>query len=164
MTMTSASDNYIDLQVNGYAGVDFNSDDLTLDRLHVACERLAADGVAGILATVITDDVGRIGARLRTIVDCRNRDELCRRLIAGIHIEGPFISPRDGYRGAHPLDAVMSADVRVMEQLLAASGGLTKLVTLAPEQDAGGAVTRMLHRQGVRVSAGHTDASIDQLK
>ena len=54
---------YFDLQVNGYWGVDFNSDGLTAGELHLACERLRADGVAGILATLITDDIARMAAR-----------------------------------------------------------------------------------------------------
>ena len=51
---------YFDLQVNGYAGVDFNADDLSADELHGACAKLREDGVAGILATVITDAPARM--------------------------------------------------------------------------------------------------------
>src|SRR4051794_6811347 len=154
---------YIDLQINGYAGVDFNSDGVTPEQLHAVCERLASDGVSQILATIITDDVDRMCERLGAIVEARTRDATCRDVIIGIHIEGPFISPCDGYRGAHPADAVVPADVTLMQRLLDAAGGLTRIVTLAPEADPGGTVTRMLHRQDIRVSAGHTDASIDQL-
>src|SRR5947199_1104578 len=94
----------------------------------------------------------------------RERDPLVREIIAGIHIEVPFISPVDGYRGAHPKDAVRPADRDAMRRLLDAAGGLTRLVTLAPENDAGFAVTRLLTTQNIRVSAGHTNASLDQLK
>ncbi|MDQ3438956.1 MAG: N-acetylglucosamine-6-phosphate deacetylase [Planctomycetota bacterium] len=159
--MTSPA--FFDLQVNGYGGVDFNQDDLTPDALHRACERLEADGVAGILATVITDHLDRMSRRLSNLVRLREADPLAKRLIVGLHIEGPFISPVQGYRGAHPADAVRPADRDEMQLLLDAGGGLTKLVTLAPEQDAGAKVTRLLASQGVRVSAGHTDASLDQL-
>jgi N-acetylglucosamine-6-phosphate deacetylase len=155
---------YVDLQVNGYAGVDFNSDAVTLDQFHTACERLRNDGVSSILATIITDDLDRMCTRLRAIIDARSRDATCRDVIAGIHIEGPFISPVDGYRGAHPLDAVMPAEPSTMQRLLDAAAGLTRLVTLAPEQDPGGAVTRTLSSQNIRVAAGHTDASLDQLR
>jgi len=77
---------FFDLQVNGYGGVDFNQDDLGADDLHRACERLEADGVAGVLGTIITDDVGVMCRRLSALVAIRDRDPLVRRLIAGIHI------------------------------------------------------------------------------
>ena len=76
--------------------------------------------------------------------------------MAGVHIEGPFINETDGYRGAHPQDAIRPANVDAMEyRLLAAAGGLTRIVTLAPERDANLAVTRMLSAQGIVVSAEH---------
>jgi N-acetylglucosamine-6-phosphate deacetylase len=156
---------FFDLQVNGYGGVDFNQDTLTADALHAACQRLdAADGVEGILATVITEHVDRMAVRLANLVKLRDRDPLARKLIAGLHIEGPFLSDQPGFRGAHPADAVQPADEDDMKRLLDAGGGLTRLVTLAPERDDGFRVTRMLASQGVTVSAGHTDASLDQLR
>jgi N-acetylglucosamine-6-phosphate deacetylase len=155
---------YFDLQVNGYAGVDFNQDDLTPDALHHACQHLEADGVGGILATIITEDVDRMCRRLSVLARLREADPLARRLIAGLHIEGPFLNETPGFRGAHPADAVRPADERTMGRLLDAGGGLVRLVTLAPERDEGCRVTRMLKSQGVLVAAGHTDASLDQLR
>lgn len=155
---------YIDLQVNGYAGVDFNSDNLGAADLRRACERLVQDGTDQILATVITDHLPVMTARLRRLVELREQDDLARRVIAGLHVEGPFISPQDGYRGAHPADAVQPADTEAMRHLLDAGNGLVRVVTLAPEQDEGAKVTAMLARQGVAISAGHTDASLDQLR
>src|SRR4051812_8242972 len=128
---------YFDLQVNGYGGYDFNTDDLTAEQLHAACEALRADGVAGILATIITEDLGKMGARLRRLVELREWDPLAKEMIPGFHIEGPFISPETGYVGAHPKDAVRPATPGDMERLLDAAGGLTRIVTLAPEHDAG---------------------------
>lgn len=155
---------FFDLQVNGYAGVDFNQDDLDADSLHRACERLEADDVAGFLATIITDDVEAMCRRLSTLAALRDADPLARRLVTGIHIEGPFLNEGDGYRGAHPVDAIRAADAASMSRLLDAAGGLTRIVTLAPERDPGFAVTRMLVSQGIVVSAGHTDATVDQLE
>lgn len=155
---------YFDLQVNGYGGVDFNADGLTPDALHRACEKLHADGVAGILATIITADVDAMVARLKALATLREQDSLAKRIIAGIHIEGPFINETNGYRGAHPAHSVIPADVHVMNRLLEAAGGLTRIVTLAPERDPDSAVTRLMARQNIVVSAGHTDASLDQLE
>jgi len=155
---------YIDLQVNGYGGVDFNQDDLTAEALHAACEALRQDGVDGILATIITEDLGRMARRLGRIVELRQRDVAAREMILGFHIEGPFINPADGYRGAHPRDAVRPADLDPMQRLLDAAAGLARIVTLAPECDAGLRVTRMLAGRDVLVAAGHCDASVDELK
>jgi N-acetylglucosamine-6-phosphate deacetylase len=155
---------YFDLQVNGYGGIDFNQDDLSADQLHQACEKLRSDGVAGILATIITENVDVMRLRLRRLAELREKDPLAAQLIAGIHIEGPFINETNGYRGAHPLDAVKQGNVDDAKRLSEASGGLLKLFTLAPERDPGFAVTRLLAKQGVTISAGHTDASLDELK
>ncbi|HEX8915693.1 MAG TPA: hypothetical protein VF796_25290 [Humisphaera sp.] len=154
---------YFDLQVNGYAGVDFNRDDLSADDLHRACRRLDADGVGGILATVITEQVDVMCRRIARLVELREADPLAKRIVAGLHVEGPFINEQPGYRGAHPVDAIVPADARTAGRLLEAGKGLVKLVTLAPERDAGFAVTRMLAEQGVVVSAGHCDPSVDVL-
>jgi N-acetylglucosamine-6-phosphate deacetylase len=161
--MTSQA-GYFDLQVNGFGGVDFNADGLSAEALHKACEMLRDDGAAGILATIITADESQMLDRIRRLVELQDRDELARHIIAGIHIEGPFISPVDGYRGAHRLDAVQPADSDFMKRLMDAAGGLLRLVTLAPEMDADAKTIGVLAKAGVIVSAGHTNASIDQLR
>jgi len=155
---------YFDLQVNGYGGVDFNQGDLSADKLHQACAKLREDGVEGILATFITETVDVMYRRVARLADLRNRDPLAREVIAGIHVEGPFISPVTGFVGAHPKDAVLPATPEVAAKLLDAGAGLVRLVTLAPESDDGFRTTSFLAKQDVRVAAGHTDASIDQLR
>ena len=155
---------YFDLQVNGYAGVDFNQDGLDAASLHLACERLEADGVTGFLATIITDDIDAMCRRLQALAALRGRDALAARLMAGIHIEGPFLNETDGYRGAHPRDAIRPAEIDGMSRLLEAADGLVRVVTLAPERDADFQVTRFLAARGIVVSAGHTDATVDQLR
>ncbi len=155
---------FFDLQVNGYAGIDFNQDDLSAEALRAACVRLQADGVTGILATIITDHVPVMAARLARLARWRAADPLARQLIAGFHIEGPFINETDGYRGAHPVDAVQPANLDAMQRLLEAGAGLTRLVTLAPERDPGFAITKHLAKQGIVVSAGHCNSTSDQLR
>jgi N-acetylglucosamine-6-phosphate deacetylase len=158
------ADGYFDVQVNGYGGVDFNADTLTPEQLYAACLKLQSDGVAGILATVITADLEAMARRLTNLQILRSRDPLAGRIIAGIHIEGPFLNETAGYRGAHPVEAIRAADADFMKRLLDAAGGLTRLVTLAPERDPGLAVTKFLARSDIVVSAGHTDASLDDLR
>lgn len=154
---------YVDLQINGYAGVDFNQDNLSGADLRAACEFLREDGVAGVLATIITDNIPQMTARLQRLAAICEQDSLVREVIWGIHIEGPFINETPGYVGAHPPHAVRPADVETMKRLLDAAGGLTRLVTLAPERDAGQNVTRYLAEQNILVAAGHCDPSIDEL-
>lgn len=155
---------YFDIQVNGYAGIDFNQDDLQADDLHRACERLRQDGVDGILATIITEEPRKMAARVRRLVNLREQDTLVTETIHGIHIEGPFLNPQNGFRGAHPDDAICAADPSIASQLLEAGAGLVRLFTLAPETDRHQRVTRLLHAHNVVVAAGHTDASLDELK
>ena len=155
---------YFDLQVNGYGGVDFNADDLSDADYHRVCTHLAEVGAGGILTTVITGQIETMASRLRRIVRARSEDEVVRRVILGIHIEGPFINENAGYVGAHPVNAVRPADVDSMLELLEAADGLTRIVTLAPERDDGLKVTRRLSKEGVVVSAGHCDPSLDQLR
>ncbi|TWU26182.1 N-acetylglucosamine-6-phosphate deacetylase [Novipirellula galeiformis] len=154
---------FVDLQVNGYAGVDFNSEDLTQADVVNVCERLAADGVEQILATIITAPHSQMCSRIARIANWIDTIPEVRQRIPGLHIEGPFISPVDGFVGAHPMDAVQPATVEVAQQFLDAGNGHVQLLTLAPECDADARVTRFLSEQGVVVAGGHSDTSIAQL-
>jgi N-acetylglucosamine-6-phosphate deacetylase len=158
-----ASPEYFDLQVNGYGGVDFNDDDLTDSQLHDVCSRLKAEGVAGILATLITDKLETMCHRAQKLVQACKSDQVVRDVIYGIHLEGPFINGSHGYVGAHRSECVQPADVDSMLALLDACGGMLRIVTLAPEHDAGFQVTKRLAAECVVVSAGHTNASLKDL-
>ena len=160
----SAAAGYFDLQVNGYAGVDFNADDLTAESLHRACNRLRSDGVAQALGTIITDAPEAMVRRIQKLAQFCKADALAGEMIVGIHIEGPFISATPGYVGAHPTAAACDATIDAARRLVEAGDGLVRLVTLAPERDRDGAVTRWLVEQGVAVSAGHCDPSLDELR
>lgn len=154
---------YVDLQVNGYAGVDFNADDVTEEQLAEVCERLSADGVQQILATVITAPLEAMTARLSNLARHIERVPEIGRMIGGLHVEGPFINPQPGFVGAHPASAVEPASSETARRLVEAGGGHVKLFTLAPEMDERARVTEELSRQGIAVAAGHSDASRDQL-
>ena len=153
-----------DLQVNGYAGTDFCSSTLDAEQLHAACRALADDGVDGVLATFITDDLRSLKAKLSNLVRLREEDELARQVITGFHVEGPFLNPEPGYVGAHEPGLVRPAYLEDAQGILEAGEGLVKLLTLAPEQDSGAVVTKFLVEAGVVVSAGHCDPSLAQLK
>jgi len=155
---------FFDLQVNGYAGVDLNAPGLTPGNLEEMCRKLEMDGVDEILGTLITDSVSVMEARIKQLVRCRQESRIAQKMIRGIHLEGPFISPVDGYRGAHPLDAVIRADLDVARRLIDAGDGLVRIMTLAPESDQSMAVTRMLITNHVIVACGHSDADMETLR
>ncbi len=154
----------LDLQVNGFAGVDFNAPGLTPERLHEACVALRGSGAGQILATIITAAPEEMAARLGALVAGMEADALAREMIAGFHLEGPFLNETPGYIGAHPVEHARPADPELMARLLAAGQGRVRLVTLAPERDPGLATTRFLAGQGVAVSAGHCDPALDELR
>ncbi len=155
---------YFDLQVNGYAGVDFNSDELTVEQLIFACRELRRAGVANVLATVITAPLASMLHRTQTLADAIGSEPEVAQVISGIHLEGPFISDQPGYVGAHPVDHVIPADVETCRKLCAVGQGWVRLVTLAPEADPAGRVIRFLVTQQIVVAAGHTNATRDQLR
>jgi N-acetylglucosamine-6-phosphate deacetylase len=155
---------YFDLQVNGYAGVDFNSDQVSEEALVRACERLRSDGVVGILATIITDTVDAMARRLARIVELRGRHAVVAAMIRGLHIEGPFLNEQPGYIGAHPPAAACWATIAKARRLIDAGDGLVRIVTLSPERDPRLHVTRELAARGICVSAGHCDPSLELLR
>ncbi len=161
--MPNNINDFFDLQVNGYAGIDFNQNGIKTDDLHKACSRLKDDGVSGILATIITANADDMKIRLRQIVQTREHDPLVREIIYGFHIEGPFLSPEQGFCGAHPTDLMMPANQDIMNELLDAASGLTRIVTLAPELDKGYQIIQSLTEKGIVVSAGHCNPSLDEL-
>ena len=152
-----------DLQLNGYKGIDFNADDLTLGNLSAACDAFQNDGGGRMLATIITDRVDRMVSRIRRLVELRSADRRITDVLAGIHIEGPFISSQKGYVGAHPAEHVLPASISVAAQLVEAGQGLVRLVTLAPECDHELRTTCWLVEHGIRVSAGHCDPSAETI-
>lgn len=160
----NAMGGHIDLQVNGYGGVDFNADAISDADWIAACRHLRRDGCHQVLATIITADVEAMVRRISRITQAMETLPDVASVVAGIHIEGPFINAADGFVGAHPKTAVMPANVDVTDRLLDAGRGRVKLLTLAPEQDADGAVTRFLVDRSIVVAGGHSDASLAQLR
>ncbi len=146
-----------DLQVNGFAGVDFNSPDLTADRVGHALDRMRATGVTRCLPTLITGSFDQFAASARVLAGVRDP------AIAGIHMEGPYISPADGARGAHPPEHVVPASIDGFERRQAACDGRIRLVTLAPEVPGAIALIEHLVRSGVRVAIGHTAATAEAI-
>ncbi len=156
-------DGYVDLQVNGYQGIDFNQPLRSVAELRLAADAMLSDGVRKALPTLITGSIDDMCECIRSLRAAIDNDPLCHDLFAGIHLEGPFLSRKPGFIGAHPPQHALDADLIALAKLIDCGEGLVKLVTLAPEVDRGGAMTRFLVERNVAVSAGHTDASLDEL-
>jgi len=153
----------IDVQVNGYAGVDFQQDDLTEGELLTAVRGLQRDGCGQILLTLITDEWERLLARLRHVRALRNANAELRAGIVGWHIEGPFLSPEPGFKGAHNAVLMCDATTKHIDELLAVTQGDPVLLTVASERTGMVEVIRYAASKGIKISLGHTDASSDSI-
>jgi N-acetylglucosamine-6-phosphate deacetylase len=148
-----ASPGFVDLQVNGFGGVDFL--DADAEGYARAGESLLQTGVTAYLPTLITAPEERLVAALGEIVE--GGDGFGPRIL-GAHVEGPFLSPRR--LGTHPPSARRDPDVDLLERILAA--GPVRLYTLAPELPGALELVDLLVARGVVVSAGHSDANADE--
>lgn len=153
-----------DLQVNGALGISFNEPrNQTLD-ISKAVRHCVAHGMTGILATLVTTDRGSFSQSLELLERTRMIDPLVEKVIEGYHIEGPAISPMDGYRGAHPLEHVRVPCRTEYLEWLAASNNRIKLITVAPELPGVLEWIQQLVSDGITVAIGHTSASSDQIR
>lgn len=143
---------FIDLQVNGHAGVDFSSPALTLAQVESAAAELARRGTLAFCPTVVTAAPQTYRHVLPLLAQAIRENP---RLL-GIHLEGPFISPEDGALGAHPREYVRAPDVALFDELYALADGKLAIITLAPERPGALEVIRRAVALGVVVSIGHT--------
>jgi len=155
---------FIDLQINGCWGIDFNAAELSEDDWSFACKRLKESGTSEFLPTIITDSMESMVVKIRRLAEYCEQSRDGHTIATGIHVEGPFISPVSGYIGAHPKSHAIPASLDFAKQLLEAGRGWVRMVTLAPEMDANASVVQYLANQGILVAAGHTNASIEQLQ
>lgn len=149
---------FFDLQVNGFAGVDFNNPRLTEDDLARATAAMRSTGVTRFLPTLITSSFERFATCARTIARFGDPAN------AGIHMEGPYIAAEDGPRGAHPREHVRPASLDDFRRRQGAAEGRIVLVTLAPEVEGALSLIEYLVGQGIRVAIGHTAATPAQIR
>jgi N-acetylglucosamine-6-phosphate deacetylase len=143
-----AAPGFVDLQVNGFAGVDFlSADGAGYSR---AGEALLATGVTAYLPTFITSEEADVTSALEAVPDAIHGPR-----ILGVHLEGPFLAPNR--LGTHPPAARRDPDAALLERLLEA--GPVRLVTLAPELEGALELVDLLQARGIVVSVGHTDAT-----
>ena len=150
----------IDNQVNGFAGVSFcfAGGELTREGIFKATQELWKKGVTTYLPTLTTNTKEVLKHNLALLSDSKN-DSALLGSIAGFHLEGPYISPIDGYRGAHPLKYVRKPDWNEFMELYEASGKNIKTITIAPELDGAMEFIRKCTAMGIVVAIGHHNAT-----
>ncbi len=153
---------FVDIQVNGFGGVDFNDPRASIEDIGRALRAMFATGVTRCLPTVITGPPKAILACLRNLR--RAQKELpYGQAIVGFHIEGPHIGAEDGPRGAHPVEWVRPPDLDEFRRWQDAAEGGVRLVTLSPHWPDAVEYVSALVKSGVVVSIGHTAATADQI-
>lgn len=154
---------WIDLQVNGYAGVDYNSPTTPAEEIARSIHVLYSTGTARFFPTVITGAPEDMVGSLRNLAKAKFAlDEGT--AMEGFHVEGPHISPDDGPRGAHPRRWVRKPDLEEYKQWQDATGGLVRLVTVSPEWPETPRYIEALVNDGCVVSIGHMNATAQQIQ
>ncbi len=155
---------FIDNQVNGFAGVSFafGESDLTLEGIEKATTELWKKGVTTYLPTLTTNSQ-EVLVRNFEILAKSIEDEKLLGSIPGFHLEGPYINPEDGYRGAHPKQFVRLPDWNEFMQMYEASGENILQVTIAPEMEGAQDFIKKCHEKGIIVAVGHHNANSEQL-
>ena len=153
----------IDLQVNGFKGFDLNSDDLEPETVESLSEELCKAGVRKYLPTLVTASEKKICDRLKAIKLAKLNFQKSKEMIAGVHIEGPSISKRNGPRGAHPKKDIRSLTLNEFKKWYEISGGLIKIITLAPETKGAMEFIKLVSKQNIIFSIGHSHANEEDI-
>jgi len=152
------SPGWIDLQVNGFAGVDYNSPHSRPDEIAHSIREMFRTGVTRFFPTVITGSPDEMTAALRNLAAAKEQIPEGSAMEA-FHLEGPYISPHEGPRGAHPAPWVRAPDLDEFRRFQDAAGGRIRLVTLSPEWPTAPRFIEAVVQQGVVASIGHTQAT-----
>jgi N-acetylglucosamine-6-phosphate deacetylase len=149
----------IDNQVNGFAGVSFcfAGGQLTQEGIIKATQELWKEGVTSYLPTLTTNSQETFLKNFSLLAESKN-DGALHGSIAGYHLEGPYISPEDGYRGAHPLKYVRKPKWDEFLELYEASGRNILTVTVAPEVEGAMEFIRNCTAMGITIALGHHNA------
>lgn len=153
----------IDLQINGFMGVDFSDQHLTIEGIRKATKELWKMGVTSFLPTVISNDHASLINSFANLSGALN-DEEVKMSIPGFHLEGPYISPIQGYRGAHLEKYIRQPDWDEFSKLQKAAHNGIRLITIAPELNGAVSFIKKCKETGVLVSLGHHNGSSEIIK
>jgi N-acetylglucosamine-6-phosphate deacetylase len=152
---------FFDNQVNGFAGVSFafGDSDLTPEGIEKATSELWKKGVTTYLPTLTTNSIEVLTRNFNILADAVHEKNMLGS-IPGFHLEGPYINPEDGFRGAHPKQFVKLPDWDEFMKLYEASGKNILQVTLAPEMVGALDFIAACSREGIVVALGHHNADM----
>jgi len=154
---------FVDLQVNGHGGIEFNVQSLTAEQVETAFVAFDQYGVTRISPTAITNGFEMLEHALKTLAGAKEESPQVAARWCGIHLEGPYLSREDGPRGAHPLEHARPPCWDEFQKLQAAAQGEIRILTLSPEYDGSAEFIAQVVKTGVRVAIGHTAANSDQI-
>ncbi len=147
-----------DLQVNGYAGIDFNDAALTADALDHALEAMLRANVTTCLPTLITAGEATLAARLTALDAAVASSRFGPLMVPGFHLEGPFLNPAPGYAGCHKPAEMIAPDPAVLDRLTRNLRRPVLLLTLAPERPGAMKLIEWARASFMVVAMGHTAA------
>lgn len=160
---------FCDLQVNGYAGRDFNSGFWSKQpaRPETAAEIVAAlapTGTGLLCPTLVTNAPAAIIEGMQALAAACEQDEAVAAAVLGVHLEGPFVCSEEGPRGAHPPEHIRDPDWDLFQQFQEASGGRIRILTVAPERPGAAEFIAQVVASGVVVSLGHHHGTHDTIQ
>ena len=158
------SPGFVDLQINGYGGQEFNDLQLDSERVAGVCLAMDADGITSYLPTLTTQSFEMLAHGMRAIVSACQQDQQVAQRVAGIHLEGPYLSDEEGPRGAHPKEHCRPPDWDEFQRLQEAAEGNIRIFTISPEFENATPVIRKVVQSGVVVAIGHTSANSEQIQ
>jgi N-acetylglucosamine-6-phosphate deacetylase len=154
----------VDLQMNGYMGIDLNVFPMDSERVHSIVREIWKEGVTTFFPTITTNSVDHISEAMTAIGKACDEDSATDATVGGIHLEGPFISPENGPRGAHKREYVCEPNWAAFVRWQEAAGGRIRIVTLSPEWPSSTDFIRRCSQSGIIVAIGHTAASPEQIR
>jgi len=153
----------IDNQVNGYRGVDFAAERLSLDGIKSAAEAIWKDGVTTFVPTLVTGRHDHLIRNLKVLAQA-SEDPFFNGSIPGFHLEGPYLSPEPGYYGCHPAQHLRKPSWKEFMAYQEAAGGKIIEVTIAPELYGSIEFIRICRENGIVTAIGHTNATAEEIQ
>ncbi len=152
----------IDNQTNGYYGIDFQDEIFSVERMRIAAKAIWRDGVTTFVPTLVTRSREDLLRNFRVLASVYN-DDFLMGSVPGFHLEGPYISPVEGFYGCHLYSAIRKPSWDEFMEFQEAAGGKIIIITIAPELDGAAEFIKKCSEKRVIVSIGHTNASTQQI-
>ncbi len=154
---------FLDLQLNGYGGIDFNDTFTTTEQIETVTRALWRTGVTAFCPTLVTESAEHISQCLTNLTGAAEASPEFAHAFLGVHLEGPFISPEDGPRGAHPRRHVRPPGWEQFQRWQDSARGKIRILTLSPEWSESFNFIERATESGVLVAIGHTAATPAQI-